>query len=126
MQAANKEMFAMIRKTRLTRPLSAGLIAACMLAMVPAVQAANLPTDRVYVGDLDLRNPQARRELQRRVSRAIERVCRPVAGSALLPRTRRLTSECRADAWAQVQQQLDRHGVAVSIASQPAVSARRN
>lgn len=117
----------MIRKTHLNLPLRAGLIAVIMLGMVPAAQAAKPPVDRVYVGDLDLQNPRAQRELHRRVNRAIERVCRPV-GSALMPgpRTRRLTRECRAGAWAEVQQQLDRHGVAVSVTSQPAVSARRN
>jgi UrcA family protein len=117
----------MIRKTHLFRPLRAGLLAACMLGFVPAVQAANPPTDRVYVGDLDLQNPRAQRELHRRVSNAIERVCQPV-GSALMPgpRTRRLVQGCRADAWIEVQAQLDRHGVVLALPAQLAASAQRN
>lgn len=117
----------MIRMTNVRRPLRAALIAALVLGMMPAVQAANLPTERIYVGDLELQNPRGQRELQRRVDIAIDRVCRPV-GSALLPspRTRRLTRECRANAWTQVQGQLDRHGVPLPIAARPTVSAQRN
>lgn len=117
----------MIRLTNWRHPLRAGLIAACMLGMVPALQAANLPTERVPVGDLELESSRGQREMQRRVDGAIDRVCRPTGSAALpSPRSRRLVRECRAHAWAEVHAQLRRHGIEPVAAAQPVASARRN
>ena len=109
----------MIRITNLLhRPLRAGLVAALMLGMVPPLQAAEPPTVRVYVGDLELASAHGQRELQRRVDAAIAQVCTP-PGSAVVqrPRSRRLVRECRAQAWAGVEKQLARHGVPSLVAS---------
>lgn len=117
----------MIRLTKLRRPLRSGLIAAFILGMLPTVQAAELPTIRVYVGDLALQDPRGQRELQRRVDSAIHRVCQPATPDLLSsPRARRLARQCRASAWTDVQEQLARHNVAMPTASLPTVTARSN
>jgi UrcA family protein len=120
-------MFAMIHMTHLRRPLAAGLIAALLLGVTPALQAAGLPTVRVPVGDLALHSEGGQRELQRRLGNAVNQVCQPV-GSALIPgpRARRLAQQCRERAWADIQVQLDRHGVALAAAARPVASVRRN
>lgn len=114
----------MIRMTRLSRPLQAGIIAAIAFATVPAVQAAPAQEVRVYVGDLRLESTAGNRQMQRRVETAIDRLCSP-AGSSLLPNQRRQIRECRDSAWAGVRAQLARHGLSVPVPAQQAVSARR-
>jgi UrcA family protein len=113
-----KEMFTMFSQANSLRRLRrTGLAAAFMLALVPQLHAAGVPTERVYVGDLELATDLGQHQMQRRVEIAIAKLCAPET-SAVMPqfRLRKQVRECRALAWADVQAQLSQHGVALSLA----------
>lgn len=99
------------------RGLALAGLAITTLACLPAVQAATLPTERVYVGDLDVASPKGQRQLQRRVARAIGRVCASPSTSLLAsPRVRRDVRTCHSHAWQQVREQLAGAGVTQLVA----------
>lgn len=84
------------------------------LALGPASQArAQQPLqERVRVADLDLGTAAGKRTFERRVEAAIRRVCpAPHSLAVSTPRSKRLARQCRQDARAQVQAQLQQHGI---------------
>jgi UrcA family protein len=91
--------------------LALGAVAATMLA-APLTQATTLPSQRVYVGDLDLSSDRGQRQLQRRVSQAVEKVCaRPSTRLMHSTPVRRSVRSCQQQAWEGVRFQLARSGV---------------
>lgn len=94
------------------RPMVALLAAAAVTTLLgvgfPAtLPAAELRQERVRVSDLDLTTAQGHRQLQRRLTAAIERVCAP-PGTVLESnvRVRLAVSACRRNARAGVREQL--------------------
>jgi len=93
---------------------AAGLtvLAAFSLVATPAARAAQIPLQRVQVGDLDLATPKGVRQLDKRIEAAIHAVC--VAPNRDLPRSRVVVEgidACRAAAHASVRHQLADLGV---------------
>lgn len=88
------------------------LFAALSLVAAPSAHSAQIPLERVQVGDIDLATPSGQRQLARRIDAAIRSVCeRPNRG---LPRTRatvRGIETCRAAALQSAQRQLAALGV---------------
>jgi len=87
-------------------------LAAALAVSTSPLRAAEAATARVYVGDLDLRTSQGQRQAQQRVRNAIDMVCleaETVAAPRL--RARAKARECREQAFARVQTQLDQHGL---------------
>ena len=83
------------------------LVAACSLLASPAARAAQIPLQRVQVGDLDLATPSGQRKLGRRIEAAINAVC--VQPNRELPRSRVVVDgidACRAAALVSVRHQL--------------------
>ncbi len=98
------------------RPVAALLASAAIttllgLAIPATLPAAELRQERVQVSDLDLATAKGQRQLQRRVTAAIERVCAP-AGTVIESnvRARLALSECRREARLAVQEQLSVSG----------------
>lgn len=94
--------------------VAAGLtvFAAFFLVASPAVHAAQIPLQRVQVGDLDLATPKGHRTLGRRIDAAINAVC--VKPNSELPRTRAVVEgidACRAAALVSVRHQLADLGI---------------
>jgi len=92
------------------------LIAAFSLAVSPAVQAAQIPLQRVQIGDLDLATPKGQRQLDKRIDAAIHAVC--VAPNRDLPRSRAAIEgidACRAAARASVRHQLADLGIRARV-----------
>jgi|JI102314A1RNA_FD_contig_31_7781676_length_413_multi_2_in_0_out_0_1 UrcA family protein len=88
------------------------LFAAFSLVAAPAVRAAQIPLQRVQVGDLDLATPRGQRQLDKRIDAAIHAVC--VAPNSGLPRSRVVVEgidACRAAARASVRHQLADLGI---------------
>lgn len=83
------------------------------LAFAPAAPATEAPSVRVRVGDLNLASAQGQRVLERRLSAAIKSVCEPKTTSAVTTSgmARVQVGYCRRAALADVQRQLDRHGL---------------
>lgn len=90
----------------------ASCLAAAALLFAPAVPAADLPSARVYLGDLDLGTVPGQQVARRRIASAIEEVCK-VHSPVTLPTTRIRweVRECRERAFAGVQLQLEQHGL---------------
>lgn len=94
------------------RLAAVSFMAVAALAFIPPLPAAELPSVRVRISDLDLTTPQGQRSLQRRVSAAIADVCVPHASVLLRnARSRKEVRECTSQARQSVQQQLQRHGM---------------
>jgi UrcA family protein len=98
-------------RARLATLLAA--IAATGLNFAPAATASEAPTIRVPIGDLNLASAQGQRVLERRVSAAVRSVCTPktAAVSATINVARVQVAQCRRDTLADVQRQLDQHGL---------------
>jgi UrcA family protein len=98
------------------RPFAALLASAAIttllgLAVSATLPAAELRQERVQVSDLDLSSKAGQRQLQRRVTSAVERVCEP--GGAVIEtnvRARLALQACRRAAREGVQRQLDAAG----------------
>ncbi len=100
------------RKIRLATLLAAATVTG--LAFTATAPAAEVPTIRVQVGDLNLASAQGQRVLERRVSAAINSVCgakktTSVASTSGMARVQ--IAYCRNAAFADVQRQLDQHGL---------------
>lgn len=97
---------------------AAGLTVIAVFSLVasPPVSAAQIPLQRVQVGDLDLATPQGKRQLDKRIDAAIHAVC--VAPNRELPRSRRVVEgidSCRAAASASVRHQLADLGLRAEV-----------
>jgi UrcA family protein len=102
----------MKHSSSLRGPGLAVCLAAAIAVFTPALRAADIPTARVYVGDLDLRTQQGQRQAQQRVLRAIDKVC--VEAETLATQTlrnRAAARKCREQAFARVQVQLEQNGL---------------
>ena len=81
---------------------------AAVVALANSAAAAQTVTEpasvHVRYADLDLRQPQARAELDRRVGAAVIRVCRAPAHADLVSVYR--FQDCRRSAWAKARVQL--------------------
>jgi UrcA family protein len=103
------------------RPIAALLASAAITTLLGLGIPATLPAaerrqERVQVSDLDLSTRQGQRQLQSRISGAIERVCAPAASViASNVRSRLALSECRRQARAGVQEQLTARGAALKL-----------
>jgi UrcA family protein len=79
---------------------------------VPAFAAPELASERVQVKDLDLASPHGQQVLDARVAAAIEHVCvLPYARIEQTTAAERRQADCKAAARADVQRQLQAHGV---------------
>lgn len=89
------------------------LLAATGLAFASAASAREAPSIRVPIGDLNLASVQDQRVLERRVSAAVRSVCDPKTPSvsATISVARVRVAHCRRAALADVQRQLDQHGL---------------
>jgi UrcA family protein len=94
------------------RPAAAGVMIA-LLGIAPAtLPAAQPPTQRVQVADLDLATPRGQRVFEQRLKAAVYQVC--VRPNSLLPETREVQQgihACQARARADAQRQLLAHGI---------------
>jgi UrcA family protein len=104
------------------RPIAALLLASAAittllgLAIPTTLPAGELRQERVQVSDLNLATRQGQRQLQRRVTAAIERVCTPAATMVVSNvRSRLALSECRHEARAGVQRQLAASGALLKL-----------
>jgi UrcA family protein len=99
------------RKIPRPRLAAVGFMAVAACAFTPALPAAELPSVRVRISDLDLTTPRGQRSLQRRVNAAIADVCVPQSSVLLRnARSRRDIRECTDHARRNVQQQLEQRG----------------
>lgn len=88
------------------------LFAAFSLVITPSAHSAQIPLQRVQVGDIDLATPSGQRQLARRIDAAISSVC--VHPNRNLPRTRATVAgieACRVAALRSAQRQLAALGV---------------
>jgi UrcA family protein len=97
-----------------------GLLVAAGLALAPAFATADeTQTRKVRVADLDLASPAGKLALDRRLRFAIEQVCSPRGSVRARAGMSKQARSCRQEAMADVQRQLEAHGVS------PALSAGR-
>ena len=103
--------------TNTTRPnLSAALFAAAALtSAIPSATLAReeVPTERVPYGDLDLTSEAGIATLDRRLDRAVRRVCGTATLSSV--RSQGFISRCRKDTMARIA---DQRGYAIAHATQ--------
>ena len=111
-------------RTTMIAMIAAATLAAPAIATETVVNAGNVQRSVVEVryGDLDLAAPAGRAELDRRVARAVNRVCGLPVPSDPIPT---VTAECRSDAFAGADRQIAALGAsAASGAGSFAVGAR--
>jgi UrcA family protein len=88
------------------------LLIAATLAAIPTISSAAEPaTRKVKVSDLNLASPQGQQTLARRLRTAVDQVCAPSAGESRLRVTRSKIEDCRQNAWADAQRQLQQYGL---------------
>jgi UrcA family protein len=83
---------------------AAAILAAAVLASVPALAQDKLPDVRVYYGDLDLSDPAAVRVLDRRLFQAVRASCPSLLAVRELSQ-RRVITRCWADKHAEIAPQ---------------------
>jgi UrcA family protein len=101
-----------ITRNTLAAPRAVMLLGAALGLCAPAMtMAKDTATTAVQVSDLNLSTAGGKRELDRRVSQAINEVC-PAEGSAQAPRSaaRARHRECAQAVRVSVKQQLDERG----------------
>lgn len=76
---------------------------AALTATVPSLAQARgeAPSEKVYYGDLNLTSEAGVKVLDRRLDRAVERVCGTSSVRSL--QTERLAERCREDTWASIR-----------------------
>jgi UrcA family protein len=98
------------------RGVGAALLLAAALAIIPmTTPAQELPTRRVKIGDLG--SPLGRNALDRRLRIAIDQVCSPRGSTGVRAAAKKQIRECRQCARADVQRQLEPHGLPPLLAS---------
>jgi UrcA family protein len=100
------------------RVAGVALLLAVTLAAIPNIGSAGEPATRtVKVSDLNLASPQGQQTLSRRLRAAVDQVCAPSPGENRLRISRSKIEDCRLDAWADAQRQLQRHGLPTQFAA---------
>jgi UrcA family protein len=89
------------------------------LALIPAVGAASevVQVRRVKIADLDLSSPLGRQALDRRLRIAVEQVCTPRGSTKVRAAASKQARECMQSARADVQHQLEQHGLSPLLAA---------
>jgi UrcA family protein len=101
-----------ITRIRFATLVALPLVAALGLASPQSASAAQVPTTRVEIADLDLSTPEGQARLQLRIDAAIEKVCvRPASLVARSLQTISSIDSCKAAANTSVKQQLARLGL---------------
>jgi UrcA family protein len=101
-----------ITRIRFAAMVAMPLVAALGLASPQSAAAAQIPTARVEIADLDLNTPNGQERLQLRIRAAIDKVCvRPASLVARSLQTISSIDSCKAAANTSVKQQLARLGL---------------
>ena len=108
----------MQRNTFIGKGVVAGLLIAAMGLAAPAVvSAAQPPTEKVRISDLDLATAKGQQAFERRLQVALDRVCERPNDS--LPQTsavQQRVDACKAGARSGAMHQLQTHGVQLASA----------